>query len=107
MHSNLHSAHPQTFVAHPCESPIPKLRVECFTISIDGFGAGPNQDLNHPLGEGGTALHEWAIATQTFQRVLYGNAGGETGVDNDFAARGFQNIGAWILGRNMFGPVHA
>ncbi len=82
-----------------------KLRVESFTISIDGFGAGPNQDISNPLGVGGTALHGWALPTRTFQKTLFGNDGGETGVDDDFAARGFENIGAWILGRNMFGPV--
>jgi dihydrofolate reductase len=82
-----------------------KLRVECFTISLDGFGAGPDQDLDHPLGVGGPALHAWALATQTFQRQLFGRNEGETGPDNDFAARGFHNIGAWILGRNMFGPI--
>src|SRR5262249_28718821 len=73
-------------------------------ISIDGFGAGPVQSLDNPLGVGGVALHEWVFATRTFQR-LFGNGGGATGVDDDFAARGFDNIGAWILGRNMFGPV--
>ncbi|MEY2892347.1 MAG: hypothetical protein RJA98_2255 [Pseudomonadota bacterium] len=82
-----------------------KLRVESFTISLDGYGAGPDQDLNNPLGVGGTALHGWAIPTRTFQKQLFGNEGGETGVDDAFAARGFDNIGAWILGRNMFGPV--
>jgi len=82
-----------------------KLRVESFTLSLDGFGAGPDQDLNNPLGVGGTALHGWAIPTRTFQKNLFGIDGGETGVDEEFAARGFQNIGAWILGRNMFGPV--
>jgi dihydrofolate reductase len=82
-----------------------KLRVESFTISIDGFGAGPDQDLDNPLGVGGPALHGWALSTPTFQRHLFGREGGETGIDEDFAARGFQNIGAWILGRNMFGPV--
>jgi dihydrofolate reductase len=82
-----------------------KLRVESFTISIDGFGAGPDQDIDNPLGVGGTALHGWALPTPTFQRHLFGRDGGETGIDEDFAARGFQNIGAWILGRNMFGPV--
>nr|CBA33614.1 hypothetical protein Csp_B19940 [Curvibacter putative symbiont of Hydra magnipapillata] len=84
---------------------MPKLRVESFTISLDGFGAGPDQDLNNPLGIGGTTLHGWAIPTKTFQKNLFGNDSGETGVDEDFAARGFQNVGAWILGRNMFGPV--
>lgn len=82
-----------------------KLRVESFTISLDGFGAGPDQDLNNPLGVGGTALHRWAISTRTFQKHLFGSDSGEGGIDEDFAARGFQNIGAWILGRNMFGPV--
>ena len=83
---------------------MPKLRVESFSISIDGFGAGPNQDLENPLGAGGHALHKWAFPTKTFQKML-GNGGGTTGTDNDFAARGFSNIGAWILGRNMFGPI--
>lgn len=82
-----------------------KLRVEGFTISLDGFGAGPNQDLNNPLGVGGTSLHGWAFATRTFQQRLFGGDGGETGLDDDYAARGFHNIGAWILGRNMFGPI--
>jgi dihydrofolate reductase len=81
-----------------------KLRVHNFAISLDGFGAGPHQDLNNPLGVGGTALHEWAFATRTF-RQMFGTDGGTTGIDDDFAARGFNNIGAWILGRNMFGPV--
>lgn len=82
-----------------------RLRVESFTISIDGFGAGPNQDLSNPLGVGGTALHGWAVHTRTFQRNVFGNDGGETGVDDDFAVRGFTDVGAWILGRNMFGPI--
>jgi dihydrofolate reductase len=81
-----------------------KLRVNNFSISIDGYGAGPNQSTENPLGVGGEALHEWMIATRTFQQ-LYGNEGGSTGIDDDFTARGFSNIGAWILGRNMFGPV--
>jgi len=83
---------------------MPKVRVESFSISIDGFGAGPNQDLANPLGTGGRKLHEWAFTTRTFQR-MFGNEGGAMGIDDDFAARGFSNIGAWILGRNMFGPV--
>jgi dihydrofolate reductase len=82
-----------------------KLRVESFTISLDGYGAGPNQDLNNPLGVGGSSLHGWAFATRAIQQRLLGSDAGETGIDDDFAARGFQNIGAWILGRNMFGPV--
>lgn len=79
--------------------------MESFTISLDGFGAGPKQDLNNPLGIGGASLHGWLLPTRTVQQKLFGAEGGETGVDDDFAARGFQNIGAWILGRNMFGPV--
>jgi dihydrofolate reductase len=83
---------------------MPRLRVHAFAISIDGFGAGPAQGLENPLGVGGQAMHEWAFATQTFHHML-GNEGGTTGVDDEFVARGFDNIGAWILGRNMFGPV--
>lgn len=82
-----------------------KLRVESFTISLDGFGAGPHQDLNNPLGVGGKALHSWAFSTRTFQKTHFDSDSGQTGIDDDFAARGFQNVGAWILGRNMFGPV--
>jgi len=82
-----------------------KLRVESFAISVDGFGAGPDQSLENPLGVGGVGLHKWAVATRTFQKQVFGGEGGETGVDDDFAARGFRNVGAWILGRNMFGPV--
>ena len=82
-----------------------RLRVESFTMSIDGYGAGRDQSMDNPLGVGGTALHSWAFSTRTFQHALFGTDGGETGVDNDFAARGFKNVGAWILGRNMFGPV--
>ena len=83
---------------------MPKLRVNCFGVSLDGFGAGPNQSLDHPLGQGGMALHEWFFPTRTFQRMV-GSSEGETGVDDDFAVRGLENVGAWILGRNMFGPV--
>lgn len=81
-----------------------KLRVESFTTSIDGFGAGPNQNLENALGAGGPALHQWAWPTKTF-RTLFGQDGGTTGTDEEFAARGFRNIGAWIMGRNMFGPI--
>jgi dihydrofolate reductase len=80
------------------------LRVHCFAISLDGYGAGPDQDLENPLGVGGVALHEWFFPTRTFQQ-MFGIGGGTTGIDDDFAARGFENIGAWIIGRNMFGPV--
>ncbi|HWF37276.1 MAG TPA: dihydrofolate reductase family protein [Candidatus Acidoferrales bacterium] len=81
-----------------------KVRVNAFGVSIDGYGAGPNQSLENPLGMGGLKLHEWFFPTQTFQR-MQGKESGSTGMDDDFAARGFENIGAWILGRNMFGPV--
>jgi dihydrofolate reductase len=81
-----------------------KVRVNCFSISPDGFGAGPNQSTDNPLGERGETLHEWLYPTRTFQRMI-GNTQGETGPDDDFAVRGTENIGAWILGRNMFGPV--
>ncbi len=80
-----------------------KLRVANFSLSIDGFGAGPAQDLEHPLGENGMELHEWLFNTQTF-RKMQGDEGGSTGVDDNFAARGLAGAGAWILGRNMFGP---
>jgi len=81
-----------------------KLRVRNFSISLDGYGAGPHQDLANPLGVQGRALHQWFVGTQTFQRMI-GNDGGATGVDDEFAASGFANVRAWILGRNMFGPV--
>jgi dihydrofolate reductase len=86
------------------DQPMTKLRVHAFSISIDGYGAGANQSLSNPLGMGGAALHEWAFATKTFQS-MFGSDGGTTGADNEFAARGFSNIGAWIIGRNMFGPI--
>lgn len=82
-----------------------QVRVSSFSISIDGYGAGPNQDINNPLGEGGKDLHQWLVPTRTFQHILFGIDGGTTGIDDDFAARGFKNVGAWILGRSMFGPV--
>lgn len=81
-----------------------KLRVHCFGVSLDGFGAGPDQSLENPLGAGGENLHEWFFPTRVFQK-MQGNDDGTTGIDNDFAERGFDGIGAWILGRNMFGPV--
>jgi dihydrofolate reductase len=86
------------------EPVMPKLRVSCFSISLDGYGAGPAQSRDDPLGVGGEALHDWFVGTRTF-RAMQGRDGGTTGVDDDFAARGFDKVGAWILGRNMFGPV--
>ena len=84
---------------------MPRVRVESFTVSLDGYGAGPGQDLDNPLGAGGPDLHQWAFPTRTFQRALFGVDGGTTGLDDEFAVRGFENVGAWILGRNMFGPI--
>ena len=81
-----------------------KVRVESFTISLDGYGAGPQQSLQNPTGVSGTDLHQWLFPTRTLQESLFGKDGGETGIDDDFAARGFRNVGAWILGRNMFSP---
>ena len=81
-----------------------RLRVCTFSVSIDGFGAGPNQDLDHPLGAGGPELFDWFFHTRTFQK-MHGDQSGESGLDDDIAAQGFENVGAWILGRNMFGPV--
>lgn len=84
----------------------PKVRVAAFSISLDGFGAGPRQDLNNPLGVRGTELHAWFFKTDAFKK-MHGQDGGTgtLGIDNDFAARSFENVGAWILGRNMFGPI--
>ncbi|MGC4071175.1 MAG: dihydrofolate reductase family protein [Nibricoccus sp.] len=83
---------------------VPRLRVHCFGLSLDGYGAGPNQTLQSPLGEGGEGLHRWFFPTRTFQEMI-GKGSGTTGVDNDFAERGFAGVGANILGRNMFGPI--
>jgi dihydrofolate reductase len=81
-----------------------KLCVRCFSISEDGYGAGTDQSLENPLGVNGEELHKWFVVTRTF-RAMVGEDGGETGTDEDFAARSFANIGAWIMGRNMFGPI--
>jgi dihydrofolate reductase len=81
-----------------------KVRVAAFSISLDGFGAGPRQDVNNPLGVRGFELHAWFQNTEVFTK-MHGKSGGIQGIDNDFAAQSFENVGAWILGRNMFGPV--
>lgn len=81
-----------------------KVKVSAFSISLDGFGAGPRQSLENPLGERGTELHQWVFGTQFFRKT-HGGEGGSTGIDNSFAERSFENVGAWIIGRNMFGPV--
>ncbi|MGA8051705.1 MAG: dihydrofolate reductase, partial [Burkholderiales bacterium] len=82
-----------------------KVCVNCFAVSLDGYGAGPRQSLENPLGEGGTALHQWFFPTRTFQSTLFGKEEGTTGLDDDYARQGMANLGAWILGRNMFGPI--
>jgi dihydrofolate reductase len=90
-----------------------KLRVHGFGMSLDGHSAGPDQSLEHPMGRGGMALHEWVLPTRTFRQMLLpglapdgvASEAGTTGVDDGFAALGFENVGAWIMGRNMFGPV--
>ena len=81
-----------------------RVRVESFTISIDGYGAGPDQSVDNPLGVGGEALHDWIVSTRAW-RQMHGKEGGATGIDDDFAARGAKKVGAWIIGRNMFGPI--
>ncbi len=80
------------------------VRVACFGMSIDGFSAGPSQSLQHPLGVGGDAVFGWFFHTQTFKK-MHGNEPGDTDLDDAFAQRGFDNIGAFVLGRNMFGPI--
>jgi dihydrofolate reductase len=82
-----------------------RLVVRCFAISLDGYGAGPRQTVENPLGVGGESLHDWFVPTRTFRRMYGEENVGETGINDDFAARGVANLGAWILGRNMFGPV--
>jgi dihydrofolate reductase len=81
-----------------------KVRVLSFAVSLDGYSAGPYQDLQNPLGVRGVELMEWFFNTRSW-RQMHGQEGGETGIDNDIAEQGFENVGAWILGRNMFGPI--
>ena len=81
-----------------------KVRVGGFSLSVDGFGAGPEQSINDPLGKRGMELHQWAFGTRTFH-VMFGKEGGSTGVDDGYAARSMSGFGAFILGRNMFGPI--
>jgi dihydrofolate reductase len=83
---------------------MPKVRVSSFAVSLDGYGAGPFQNIDNPLGVGGPDLFEWFFATRTW-RQMHGKEGGSTDVDDEWARRGMQNAGAWILGRNMFGPI--
>jgi dihydrofolate reductase len=84
---------------------MPKVRVAAFGISLDGFGAGPDQSLENPLGAGFGEVMSWVFPTRMFRETVLGQKGGETGVDNSWAEKSFENVGAWILGRNMFGPV--
>jgi dihydrofolate reductase len=81
-----------------------KLCIRSFGISIDGYGAGPRQDVQNPLGVGGGAVMGWFMQTRTW-KAMHGETGGTTGIDDEFAQRGMEGFGAWILGRNMFGPV--
>jgi len=80
------------------------VRVNSFSVSLDGYAAGPHQSLDAPLGIRGPELFEWFFGTRTWKQ-MHGHEGGSTGADNDWAQRGMENVGAWILGRNMFGPV--
>src|SRR3954463_5206994 len=84
-------------------SSTPMLKVLGFAVSLDGYSAGPNQSLQDPLGQGGVEMMEWYINTLAWRR-MHGMEGGEEGTDHAMAELGFRNIGAWILGRNMFGP---
>jgi len=81
-----------------------KVRVHNFSISLDGYGAGPDQSLDEPLGVGGEAFHEWIFRTRGGAEML-GREGGDEGLDDEIFRRGFEGIGSWILGRNMFGPI--
>ena len=81
-----------------------KVRVGGFSLSVDGFGAGPEQSINDPLGKRGMELHQWAFGTRTFH-AMFGKEGGSTGIDDGYAARSMSGFGAFILGRNMFGPI--
>src|SRR5258708_39645860 len=83
---------------------IGKVKVAAFSVSLDGFGAGPRQDLDNPLGVRGPEMFQWFFKTESFQK-MHGQGGGAKGIDNDFALQSFDNVGAWILGRNMFGPI--
>lgn len=81
-----------------------KVRVSAFMMSADGFGAGPDQSLDNPLGVGGAGMGQWFYPTRTFQK-MFGKDDGETGIDNDFAEKSMAGMGAWIMGRNMFTPA--
>jgi dihydrofolate reductase len=86
------------------EAILGKVRVAGFSVSLDGYGAGPEQSLENPLGKRGPELHQWLFGTRTFQS-MFGGGGGSEGIDEDYARRSMEGFGAFILGRNMFGPV--
>ena len=81
------------------------VKVAAFSISLDGFSAGPNQDINNPLGLRGPEIFDWFFKTEMFNKMHGNQQGGSTGVDNEWAGKSFENVGSWILGRNMFGPI--
>jgi len=81
-----------------------KVKVLGFSVSLDGFGAGPNQDINNPIGVRGHEVHNWMFPTKSFHKMI-GKEGGTGGTDNDLIENSFENVGAWIMGRNMFGPI--
>jgi dihydrofolate reductase len=110
---HLHAATVREFFVHAyvtplwtaeADRPVPKLRVHNITTSLDGFAAGPGQDAEHPLGVGGERLHEWIFETR-YGRAMIGRPGGSEGLDDAFLRRGDANIGATVMGRNMFGPI--
>jgi dihydrofolate reductase len=82
-----------------------KVKVNCFTISLDGYGAGSSQTLKDPLGQKGERLHTWMLPTKIFREMVMHQEGGTEGIDNGLVAKSFENVGAWIMGRNMFGPI--
>jgi dihydrofolate reductase len=84
---------------------VARLRVHNFSISLDGYGAGPSQTRDAPLGIGGESLHDWQAQTRSFRQTHGDKGGGTTGPDDDFVARALEGVGAWIIGRNMFGPI--
>jgi len=81
------------------------VKVAAFSVSLDGFSAGPNQDINNPLGVRGPEIFDWFFKTEMFNKMHGDKQGGTVGIDNDWAEKSFDNVGSWILGRNMFGPI--
>jgi len=83
---------------------MPRVRVDGFTMSVDGYAAGPGQSLQAPLGRGGERMHKWLVETRTFRRMVTGQEGGNTGPEDEIARGAMDNLGAWVMGRNMFAP---